>query len=249
MIGNLIASNLCYAQITIDPPGIEAGFKYEFLNNNYDNWYEIYLSGERFLIPEKTIVYGKLRQTNRFNLSDEEVLLGFFTILDQEQQWGIGVEGTFSHSHHVLPEWSVEGSVKNSFTKNWTIEVGLNHTEYTNAEFNQEFLRVEYGDDLQIAYTLELTQVLNVGDGATHIVELQYYYDPETDSNIALSFLIGEIVEDQSDFVLRNDVQALILEGKHLFSQNWGVTYGFIFWNNGEQYTRTGGQLGVRYQF
>ncbi len=235
-------------RIELDCPGIEAGFKYESLDNNFDDWYEAFVSGEVWVNPGRSIFFAKFRETNRFDLSDEEFLLGFTTIIGEQNRWSIGLETTVSPSNNVLPEWSVKGRVKYAWTDDFLTEISVLHTEYTDAEYNQEEFRLEkqFGQ-FQLAYTLGLTQVLTAGDASNHIVEAKYFYT--YGSNIALRFFIGQIVEDQQDFVIRNDVVAGILEGKHLFTPNWGITYNFSVWDYGEQYTRTSGGLGIRYEF
>ncbi len=245
--------------LVIDNPGIDAGIKYESLDNNFDDWSEVFVAGEHRFDEQTSVVYGKFRTTERFDLSDQEFLLGFFTLLDRgkkkmdqdkkTRRWGIGAEGTISPSHEVLPEWSLSGKIKHALVKDLRVEAGFNRTEFTQTEFNQEYVRVELGGNFQVAYRLEFTQVADAGNGVSHLLEAKYYYACNDDSNFALKLLAGEIIEDQPDFVLRNDVVALIAEGKHLFSQHWGLTYNFNVWEQDEQYTRVGGGLGVRYQF
>lgn len=240
-------------RLCIDPPGIEIGFKYDRLDNNFDDWSESYVAGETWLMQDRAIAYGRFRETTQFNLLDEEVLLGLFALLDRDKRLGLAVEGTLNQNAQVLPVWSIDGQVKYALTKQLRAAAGFNHTEFENAQFNQETFRVEYGNTIQWAYTLELTQVLDAGNGHSNIIEATYYYDRETEretnSRIGLKYLVGKIVEDNITFVIVNDVEALILEGQHFVNRNWAITYSALAWDNGEQYNRFGAGLGIRYRY
>lgn len=244
--------------IILDCPGIDVGFKYEDLNNGLDDWREYFIAAQKWIRPDRSIIFGKFRGTNRFNLSDEEFLLGTFIVLDKNRKWGIGLEATTSPSHNVLPEWTIEGKARHSVTNDFSIEFAFRHENFNitefdkTARFNQERIKLEkeFGSFVA-AYTLSLTQVANAGDGTTHLFEGTYYYKQNNNtnpSNVSMKFLVGDIVKDEPQGVFRDNTYAFIIDGKHLFTKNWGVTYNFRI-RDEDRYTGIGGGLGIRYEF
>jgi len=64
---------------------LEVGYGRESLTNNYSDWTNTYLIGSRKL-GERQVVYGGLRETERFGLKDSEVHAGLYFPLGRT--WG-----------------------------------------------------------------------------------------------------------------------------------------------------------------
>ena len=66
---------------TIDPAPqtteIEVGSSYEDLDNNRSHWRSVYLEGVHRFAPRE-VIYGHVRETERFAQRDQELLGGFY---------------------------------------------------------------------------------------------------------------------------------------------------------------------------
>ncbi len=241
--------------IEFDCPGVEAGFKYESLDNNFDDWYEAFVLYENWLEDGKSIFFAKFQDVGRFNLWDEQLSIGATAILDKDNKWAVAVEGTGTPNADFLPEWSVTGRVKYAFREDILGQFSFIREEFTITQVNKEQIKLEktFGQfsQFQLSYRLELAQVLTAGDFTNHLVEAKYYY--RYGSNVALQLFVGQIIEQEPIDAFRYDVVAGILLGKHLFNENWGVTYNLGIWDQDlgstPRFTRVSGGLGIRYEF
>lgn len=228
-------------------PELELGYTYDSLDNDFDDWWSYYLQGDVQTAGGQTF-YGQLRQTERFELEDEELMAGVY--LPFAQSWTAHFEGSYSPSGEVLPEWSVLAELGRSFSGGWGVQLGGRYLEYQGPNSTRESLAVErYFGSFRAAYTLTASQIEDESDTSlAHLVRLDYYYGDG--SRIGIGYADGEeqerIGEDQ---LLTTDVQAFFLAGRHWFAPNWAISYSAGVQDQGDIYTREGVQIGLRRRF
>ena len=91
---------------------IEGGSSYEDLDNDFKYWRSVYLEGVHRFAPRE-VIYGQVRETERFAQRDQELLGGFYYPL--ADTWTTLVEANASPSHHILAKWSVFGQLEKTF--------------------------------------------------------------------------------------------------------------------------------------
>jgi len=112
---------------------IELGSSYEDLDNDLDHWGSVYVEGAHRFAPRE-VIYGSVRETERFARRDQEMLGGFYYPLTDT--WTALVEANASPSHHILAKWSLFAQMEKNFPGGWGLHVGLRHTEYEPSNTN-----------------------------------------------------------------------------------------------------------------
>ena len=230
------------------PLEIEGGFTSEQLTNNYDDWSSTYLNVAKKLEKGKT-VYGGLRETNRFNLKDNEATLGYYHPLDKK--WMVHLEGLSSTTHKVLPRWALFGGIIRGFPGGWVLNLGFRRTEYNNSQINLGVATLErYFGNYQAAYSFYQSNLVGKGSAQAHAVNLNYYYTDT--SRVGVSFSSGtelEYLGGWNQRVLKTDVTSMSLSGRHSLSRKFGVSYSAVYHEQGKYYIKRGFQVGIRFLF
>ena len=235
---------------TIDPAPqtteIEVGSSYENLGNGFNHWRSVYLEGVHRFAPRE-VIYGHMRETERFAQRDQELLGGFYYPL--ADTWTTLVEANASPSHHILAKWSVFGQLEKSFPGGWGLHAGLRHTEYAQSNTNLALLTAErYFGDFRAAYSLYVGRPEGAGSAASHRFQFSYYYGDR--SSVGIAYTIGKEVENVAPAgVLTTDVRDWGLLGRHWFSRHWAVSFEALWHEQGALYSRRGARAGLRYQF
>lgn len=226
---------------------IEAGYSRETLSNNLPDWTSTYLLGShRF--GDRQVLYGGLRETRRFGLDDSEVHAGLYYPLGAS--WTAQVEGSLSPTHEVLAKHSIYGQLQKSLPGGWGLGVGLRHNEYTLTASNVLSLLAErYWGNFRGAYTLYSGKPEGGSSGASHRVQLSYYYADR--SSVGVSYSDGREVENVGPprGVLASDVRNWTLSGQHWLTPAWALTYDLVNHEQGNLYRRQGLRLGIRHSF
>ena len=235
---------------TIDPAPqtteIEVGSSYEDLDNNRSHWRSVYLEGVHRFAPRE-VIYGHVRETERFAQRDQELLGGFYYPL--ADTWTILMEANASPSHHILAKWSVFGQLEKSFPGGWGLHAGLRHTEYAESNTNLALLTAErYFGNYRAAYSLYVGRPEGAGSAASHRFQFAYYYGDR--SSVGIAYTIGKEVENVAPAgLLTTDVRGWGLLGRHWFSRHWAVSFEALWHEQGTLYNRRGARAGLRYQF
>ncbi|MBX3663109.1 MAG: YaiO family outer membrane beta-barrel protein [Burkholderiales bacterium] len=226
---------------------VEAGYSRENLSNSLPDWTSTYLLGShRF--GERRVLYGGLRETRRFGLDDSEVHAGLYYPLGAS--WTAQVEGSLSPTHEVLAKHSIYGQLQKSLPGGWGVGVGLRHNEYTLSASNVVSLLAErYWGNFRGAYTLYSGRPEGGSSGASHRVQLSYYYADR--SSVGISFSDGREVENVGPprGLLSSDVRNWTLSGQHWLTPAWALTYDLVNHEQGSLYRRQGLRLGIRHSF
>lgn len=229
-----------------DESELEAGFSRSNLDNGFADWRSVYIDGKTSLSGGQ-VLYGSLREVNRFSFDDQEVLAGYYFPLSE--RWTGLLEANVSPSHAVLPKWSALGEIIHKFNDGWVGHLGLRQTEYNSSSSTREILTVErYWDSYRAAYTFSTSQVSGGGRPSGSLFSFSYYYGDT--SNIGLGYGRGEEVESiGQDTLLTSDVRSLTLVGRHWFNPAWALSYEVGIHEQGLSYTREGLRLGLRHRF
>ncbi len=233
----------------IKPPRaeIEIGYGRETLSNNLPDWKQAYVLAS-YRIGDRQTLYGGLRETRRFGLTDSEAHAGFYSPLGKT--WTSQLELGLSPTHEVLPRYSLYGQLHKILGDGWGAGLGLRHSEYTLTATNTLSLMAErYWRNFRGAYTLYSGRPEGAASASSHRFQLNYYYADR--SAVGLSYSTGREVEylGPSRGVISSDVQNWTLSGQHWFTPAWALTYDLVNQEQGSLYRRLGLQFGLRYSF
>jgi YaiO family outer membrane protein len=226
---------------------LEVGFSYGKLNNGYDNWRSVYVSGQREFGPGKG-VYGTLSRVERFAESDRELLVGAYMPLGGRFS-GV-VEGSVSDVHLLQPKYSALGQVSYQTESGWGASVGLRHTDYNDYGLNVKSATVErYWGSYRAAYTYTVSNLAYHTESATsNQFQANYYYGER--NNIGLSYTSGHDVFVYQDYAPTiSDTQSIALSGAHWVTKDWAITHELVYHRQDDYYTRRGISIGFRYRF
>ena len=246
----LPAPTMVQAADTIPGPNeVELGYGRDTLDRGYGSWNNVYLDAEhRF--GKRQSLYGELRQTRRFDLSDREISAGYYHPFDSA--WTGQVEASASPDHHVLPKDSLLGQVQKSFEGGWNVQASLRHTRYPGTSANVTVLGGErYWNDFRAEYNLFLSKLPNAGTASSHNVQISFYYTGTGRDYLTLGVAHGRQTENlgNNSGILVTDVTSTSLYGRHWMNLQWGVSYEATVEHLGSLYTRKGVRLGLRRVF
>lgn len=223
---------------------VEAGFGYDTLTNARGHASLEYIDFQHRFAPRQ-LIYGSLRQTERFGLNDTQFLLGGYYPLPAAMT--LNVEGNFSGTHHLVPKNSEMASVQVPISKGWFITGGLRHSQYNSSTSYQQFGTLEwYVSDYRLAYTLSASQARGETLFGNRVSLSRYYNDV---SYVTLSLGQGREVEQGLNQNIFFNTTSIALNGRHWFNQDWAVSWSLGSNRQDSAYTRTGGSLGLRRAF
>lgn len=234
------------ASADVLPTQIEYGVSHENLSGDYGDWWEYYLSASHKFGSRKTL-YGLFRETQRFDLTDQEFMLGGYFPMDK--QWTGNIEGTVSPTHRVLEKWSARGTFHVALGGGNGIEVGVRHREFNTTTVNSESIGVErYWGKFRAMYKFSISQSSTAGSTSSHSATINYYYG-ERDS-IGIILASGREAESLgAGRVLNLNVRSATLYGAHWLSPDLAVTWRAGVTDQDPVYSRAGFSLGLRHAF
>ena len=223
---------------------VEAGVGYDTLTNGRGHANLEYVDFQHRFAPRQ-LIYGSLRQTERFQLNDTQFLLGGYYPLPSGMV--LNVEGNFSGTHHLVPMNSEMASLQVPISKGWFITGGLRRSQYTSSTSYQEFGTLEwYVSDYRLAYTLSSSQARGETLFGNRFSLSRYYNDI---SYVTLSLGQGREVEEGLNQNIFFNTTSVALNGRHWFNQDWAMSWSLGSTRQDSAYTRTGGSLGLRRAF
>ena len=240
--------------LALDPPlattrdEAELGFSHDALDKTYNDWNSHYLDmSHRF--GDRNLVYGEVRDTDRFNLHDREISGGYYVPLDAT--WTGLIEASVSPDHNVLPQDSVFGQLQKSFQDGWDIQAGQRHSRYNLAPVDMTVLTGErYWSNFRASYTAYLAKVDGAGTASSHVGQLSYSYADR--DYTTLGWGTGRQVESLGPalgVLTANVTSSLSLSGRHWFDPQWGISYEAVSEHLSNLYSRKGIKLGLRRAF
>lgn len=225
----------------------EIGVTHENLTNSRPDWDSVYLEANH-PFRERQTLYGLLRETNRFDLTDRELMVGYYHPLSE--RWTGLVEASMSPEHNILPRSSVFGEANYRIGGGWGVALGLRHTEYTSTETNMLVGTVEkYWSSFRAAFAAYNNHPEGAGSATAHRLVFDYYYAEK--SRVGVGITRGREVENVGPpvGVTTTDVRGANVYGRHWFSPSWAATWELLVHEQGDIYTRRGGRLGLRHSF
>lgn len=242
----LFAFSIAWAEGDAGAVQAELGISRETLDKGYAGWGSHYVEVENKL-SARQVVYGTLRETSRFGLTDSELAAGYSR--PAGDKWTAVLEGNASASHLVLPKYSVLYQLQYMLDDNWGAHAGLRHTEYDTAVANLGILTLElYQGNYRAAYTLYSGHLAAARSTTSQRVQLSRYYADKSWLGLAVS--AGNELENLGNgLVQQSEVQSLLVNGRHWFSLNWALSYEAMVHRQGDYYTRNGIRFGLRRQF
>lgn len=195
----------------------------------------------------KQSYYGSLRETERFDLQDRELMLGTYQPLGGS--WAVQFEASLSPTHRVLARNSLLAQLERRFDSGWGAQAGYRRSEYELTNSDLAIMTIDrYFSSFRAAYTLYLGRPAGAGFSPSHRLQWSYYYSDR--SFIGISGASGKEVENiPPNGVLSTQVRNLSLAGRHEFAPGWAATYEWLTQHQGDLYTRRGFGLGIRHAF
>ncbi len=225
---------------------LELGLTGDNLTNGFAGWRSIYLEGlHRY--GERNVIYGTLRETQRFGLYDSEAQGGFYYPL--ADTWTSLVEASVSPSRNVLPKFSVLGQLQKKLDYGWNLQAGIRHSEYTTLNANIGIFTVErYWSNFRGAYSLYLGRPEGGSSSSSHVLALDYYYGER--NFIGVSVNDGREVAGLGPLgVITSEVRGFVLRGRHWITPDWAVSFEALHQEQGSLYIRQGVRVGLRRAF
>ena len=227
---------------------IEAGLSREMLTGGGSDWESRYLEGA-YRFGDGRTLHGLLRETERFDLRDTEVMAGLYWPL--ARSWTALIEASGSETHRVLPRSSAYGELHLAFGQGWGAKAGLRHSKFTNAEVDVRVLGLErYFGAWRAAFTLFSGRPEGAANWEeAHQLRLDRYYGER--SSIGVAFASGREAENVGPplGIIVSDVESLALLGRHWLSNSWALSYELVTHEQGDLYRRRGFRIGVRHGF
>lgn len=225
---------------------VEAGASRESLNHDLADWRSVHLEGEH-KFGDRRVIYGTLRNNERFGLQDSDWLAGFYHPLGA--LWTLNAEAGASPTHRVLPAYTAAFNLTRKLDGGWGLGVGGRDTRYTDARTDAALLSVErYLGDWRAAYTFTSTRLVGAATSPGHRLQLNRYYGERSTFGMAVSH--GQEAENVPPVgVISTEVSSLAFFGRHWLGRQWAVSYEASLVQQGSLYTRKGLRFGLRRAF
>lgn len=224
----------------------EVGGGYEYLNHGYRDWSSSFV-GVKHADPEQ-VFYGRVAEINRFGLTDAALTAGLTQRF--QDRWTASLETYDSPTGHFIPQWSMQGGLR--YQTDWPvgIEVGFRHSSYRTLSNEIGTITLDsYIEQFRVASTLYMSQLQ--GDGSLKFsgaLDASWYYGEKSNVGMILGFGTQPIVVAPG--VYRNDqVQTYLLKGVHEIGGSWALFFDAGVIVQGNSYTRSGANMGIKYSF
>jgi YaiO family outer membrane protein len=225
---------------------IQFGAIYEHLSNGYSPWRSASL--ELRAGGASGSVHAVVEETTRFSLLDHNVTLGVERRV--ASRWTFTGEAQWSPSHRVSAVWGARGQIEFIAGGGWSLHANLLHRRYSSASVDLVAMGVErYIARYRAAYTFYRARLHGGETSTSHRVQGDLYYGLLS-SSAGVSVSVGEEVENVGPFgVLRTDVRAAAVVGRHWIHPTWFVTYEAAVHEQGDFYTRRRTSVGLGHRF
>lgn len=226
---------------------IETGVSHETLTNGRAPWNSQYVQVTAKNADHQA-VYVQLSSNQRFDESDDQIVLGMYTPLGE--RWATTGEVSASNTHYILPAESVYGAVQYASGGGFFESLGARHTDYDAASVNAATFSVErYWRAYRFSYRVVAAHVAATGTDVEHSVQVARYYGKHN-SVVGVGYDAGREVDNVGlPQLVSSHVYGWDVNGKHWFNDSWGASYGVGTFAQGSFYTRNGGRLAVDYRF
>jgi YaiO family outer membrane protein len=227
---------------------VEAGYGYDHLDRGDQDWQSATLEVAG-AAAERVEVRGGARGTERFGLRDLELSGGL--VLKTLPRWAIALDAAWSPTHRVLPFAAAGALASRELGSGWVAAGGLRWMEYRTSAGRSDGAVASAGLERyvrawRLAGTGYLAALGGEWSGAGRIA-LDRFYGDEGRAGLALS--AGQEMENTGRRILRTDVRAASLSGRHPLGGGWSLGWELAAQRQGHAYTRLGGRLAARRRF
>jgi YaiO family outer membrane protein len=226
----------------------EVGFGYENLDKGKPDWKSAYLEAAHDFAPRQTL-YGMLRETERFDFRDTELMAGYYHPLAQTLT-GV-VEASASPEHNVLPRSSLFAQLSWQFGQGWVASGGARYNSYTDNDARTLNLSLErYFGAYRAFYAVYNGKPQGAPSASAQRLGVDYFYCGER-CRIGTGITWGREVEylGPPTGIITSDVRAFSVYGRHWFTPAWALTWDVGSHEQGDLYRRSGVRLGLRHHF
>jgi len=225
---------------------IQFGAAYEHLSNGYRPWRSASLELRSGGASGRINI--AVEETTRFSLLDHSVTLGVERRV--ASRWTFAGDAQTSPSHRVSALWAARGRIEFIARDGWSLHASLLHRRYSSASVDLAATGVErYIARYRAAYRFYRARLHGGDSSSSHRVQGDLYYGILS-SSAGVSLSVGQEVENVGLVgVLRTDVRAAAVVGRHWFHPTWFVTYEAVLHQQGDFYTRRRTSVGLGHRF
>jgi YaiO family outer membrane protein len=234
------------AAVAADRYEWEVGFSDEALSRGLPNWRSRHLVGE-WHGPDRKALYAGLRETERYALRDREAHVGGVLPLNTDTQ--LQLEAGFSDSHRVLAKRYVLLQMGFRPAAGWALGAGWRRSDY-DAGLSKvlNFSVDRYIGAERFGYTLFEGGPDGSGLSPSHRLQWAHFYGERDWVGITLTQ--GRETEyAPNGAFLTSKVSGASLSGRHGIAPRWALVWDAGSLRQGDFYTRSGVQLGLRHAF
>ncbi len=226
---------------------LEAGASSEQLSNGRGVWQSQYVLLARHIAAREAIYAGAANDA-RFGHADRRYLAGFYA--PTSTNTFVNVEVDVSPSHVVLPQAEVFASLEHRLARGWGYAIGLRHRTYSSLGVDTATLTVDrYWKHDRAGYALNATLLSDVpGASLGGSVFFTRYYGTDDRNSATFSVQDGREAENDGAGVLVSNVVGASVGGVQWMGGPLAFVWSLSSLRQGALYTRTGGQLGLRYR-
>lgn len=225
---------------------IEGGFSLENLSNDLPDWTSLYLHAGHQL-GERRSIWGQLRQTERFEETDQELATGLYWPVGRD--WTATATASLAPDAVVLPEWTFAARLQRPLIRGYGMQVGVQHSEYASASVRMMTLTGDYyRGNYYAGWTVYLSKLEQADVTFANQWRVDRYYGER--SRVGVLVALGEETESVGNGIFTtDDTLSLVLTGIHWLNPDWGVSWDLIYHEQGDAYRRGGFRVGLRRQF
>lgn len=223
---------------------LEVGSSFESLTNNLPSWRSSYLRAESR--AGDGAVYGGWRTTERYGLTDEQLHVGAGAALGKFDS--IQVEGGYSGTQRVLPGEYLSIRLEHKLAAEWVVAAGWQRSAYVTGMTGVAQLSVDhYRGNERFSYTLYAGRPDGSDFAVSHRLNWAHHY---TDTSwVGLTVVHGNETENTGSRFLTSRISGQSVNGVHWYLPDWALVWEAGRQRQGDAFTRSGIQLGLRHTF
>jgi len=234
-------------QVTLPNAQIQVNGTDESVSGNRGPWTDIStMLVENFAPRESLYALGGV--ADEFSQVDSHYTFGGYAPLGGRAM--LNLQGSFSPTHHVLPETDLLGSIEYRMAGGWGAAGGYEHRTYTAVGATIYSLALDrYIGNYHFSYRATAADLADVrGIAITHDLRATRYYGRRGDDSIGLDLNAGRDVENIGNGVLVSGVRGASVSGVNWVDRDWAFNWSYETLVLNKLYSRSGPSLGLRFR-
>jgi YaiO family outer membrane protein len=226
---------------------LSADLSYEDLSGGRPPWKGASLGLDKRL-GDKRHVFAGLHLEERFDIQDEQLLLGYADRLNAA--WSYGLNADVAPDAQNLPEWSVSAEAGRALPDSWSLGLRLRHAHHETVDVDNFSTTAEkYFDWFSLGYSLNVAKVSDISDPHYgHILRAAHEYGDGSRAALVVGF--GEEAETVAPGVVQvTETKSISLGGLHWTSAAWGFAWEAGWYEQGDLYDRVRVRVGFEHRF